>query len=459
MRLFMTAVVVASLMRVAAAQPVPPAPAAPGAPAPDAPAPAPAPVPAPEEPTPTPTDTPPATTPPETDSPAKPATREPEKAKPANGAKITFGKAGELEFYQAVQLWAVYTHDAEAGSMTRPLGPVNDRGDLLIRRGRLGFRGRIDKQNGFNVVFAYDGIGKGPYSGIRGGTNPDNLVFSVLDAVWTWSPEPRFLNVSVGYFRPQVGRLSITGAFANHTFEKSMLQTYQRAHIVARGNGREAGINVGGLYDGGTWSANYNVGMFSANQRQLVGTFNDRWAPLVAARAAITIGDAEMPKYGMSYTTNYFGKRKGITLAVQGTTQGRTDVFDRNSLLGFDVLANYAGLNVVAELHFLHTDFFDDRVNWSRVWYASAGYHIDLPSKQAIEPFAMVMRYSGDPNSLSATGDDEQLEVGINWYVNKNNLKLNLAYGHGDGTARSEYTNGTSFVRGDFVGAGLQYLY
>ncbi len=376
------------------------------------------------------------------------------------GPKLTFGEHGELEVYQAIQVWGVYTLGAEAARTDADgLEPVADRADLFVRRGRLGVKGKLAARHGFNVVLAYDGLGKGAHSGIRGGSNPDNLLIHVWDATWTFALHEDLAHLTVGYFRPQVGRLSMTGAFATHTFEKSLLQTYQRAHLVGRSNGREFGVNVGGLWKAGVVGLHYNVGAFDATHSRLVGPFAERTSPLLAARVALSLGDPEHPRYSLSYATNTFGRRTGVTLAAQGTWQGRTEVFEQNDSVGFDLLGHFAGLTVMGEVHLLGNVRRGEARTVKQVWFASAGYSFPLPNGYALEPFATITRFDGEPRAPGYTGTDRQLELGLNWYVDGNNMRVNAAYGRGDGTATSEYTDGVRFVRGDYVGLGLQYLY
>lgn len=382
-----------------------------------------------------------------------------EKAKVAH---IKFGDFGDLEFYQAVQLWTTYTLNAQASpDGTRPLTFVDDRADLFVRRGRIGLKGRFGAKHGFNIAIAYDGLGKDQHNGVRGGVNPTNQLFFIWDAQWTYQLHPTWANITVGHFRPQIGRESITGAFGVNSFEKPLTQNYQRIHIVGRTQGgRETGVNVGGLLNGSGWGVNYNFGVFDTTNTAHVSPFGDRWAPMLAGRVALSLGDPELEKYALAYSLNYWGKRTGITLAVQGTTQGRTDNFERNNLLGFDVLANWRGLSLTAEFHIMGRNVFGSR-SVNHVGHVRAGYAVELAG-YFVEPTVTYMEARGASNYLF-TGRDRLLELVLNWYIDKNNLKLNVAYSKNlvslDEGGTSEFTDRRRFVRGDFVGLGLQFLY
>jgi phosphate-selective porin len=45
-------------------------------------------------------------------------------------------------------------------------------------------------------------------------------------------------------------------------------------------------------------------------------------------------------------------------------------------------------------------------------------------------------------------------DAGVNWYVNKKNLKVSLHYVHQTGHGDNGYTDETTFKKGNFVGAG-----
>ena len=193
----------------------------------------------------------------------------------------------------------------------------------------------------------------------------------------------------------------------------------------------------------------YNLGLFDATHARLVGAIAERTSPLLAGRVALSLGDPEHAKYGLSYSTTAFGTRTGVTLAANGTWQGRTAVFEQNDSLGLDLLGNWAGLTVMGELHLLGNRRTDQARTVKTVWMGSVGYAFVLPNGHALEPFGMVTRFEGEPGAPQATGPDQQLEVGLNWYLDRSNMRVSAAYGHGSGTADSEFTDGRRFVRGD----------
>ncbi len=410
-------------------------------------------------------------------------------ATPSQAApKFYFGEGKDLEIFFMNQLWGIYTMDREENGTK-----YDNRMDFLLRRSRVGFQGNITKDLSWRVWFAYDSVGLDPHTAIAKnsnvglvGSNNNNQQFYIWDAYFTYALDKRWANITVGYFRPHVGRENITAGFEVTSFEKALTNFYLRPHIVGTGPGRETGINIGGLYndDKSKWGINYNFGIFNTN------SFNDGSGGdslLYTARVALSLGDPEMKKYGLGYKVNYFGKRNGITFAVNYTYQGGAKdkngfplatkggvwkpadltgnvpnySFKNNQLLGFDILANYKDFNFNAEYDELKRDFDKSNLSYKdKVWHVRAGYNFTLPNKTILEPAITYSEWKGSNSSLNGNGTFKVTDVGLNWYIKKNTLKLNLHYVKQDGSAYSLYTgtnpNGKA---GDYIGVGLQLIF
>jgi len=337
-----------------------------------------------------------------------------------------------MEWFGMAQLWSVYSLNAQDSSGA----DVDDRWDLYIRRGRLGVNGSLRPELIYTITMAYDNLGKNGLTPSTGtAQETDNKDFYVWDTSLTWRIDPKWLDLSAGYFRPQVSRESITTSFKINSFFKAFPSAFTRDHIVGRGSGRETGVNLGGLHHDGDWGFNYNVGVFDTNHEDIQGDAVEggrRWAPLIAGRTAFTIGEPEMDAYSMGYTSNYYGERKGATLAVNYTHQGETDVFERNNLFGLDLLANYANLNLGGEIDWLKRDSgpysYTDLVYHGRI-----GWNIPLSNGQILEPVLMYTRFNGDENSVNAAETQSGTDAGVNWYLDRHKLKLNLHYAWQEG--------------------------
>jgi hypothetical protein len=403
------------------------------------------------------------------------------------GAKVILPDGQSLEVFFAFQFWNITTLDATS-SQGRDL---DARSDFSIRRGRFGIKGKLQESVKYRIWFAYDNVGKDPLSAATGSAQSSaNRDFYLWDALCTVQIDPTWLNLTLGYFRPQVGRESITSAFAVDSFTKTLPNSYPRAHIVGRSSGRETGLNVGGLYQPGRWGLNYNFGLFDTNHESITGSSlrEAYWSPLWTGRLALTLGDAEMERYDLGYRINTFGRRKGVTLALNGTHQGRTNEtaqgnlvppgtivfsygggFAENALLGADLLLNYGQLNLNAEYDLLYRRFdtdvlllvagLDGREYTDRVWHVRAGYNLTLRNGQVIEPVAMISRYRADPfSAVYAGGRHEMASLGVNWYLDGNDWKINLHYAWQELDLRPQGGAAPREI-GDFLGLGFQLVF
>jgi len=365
----------------------------------------------------------------------------------------------ELRIGAGVQITGIYTRGTLADiSKQGRLEPVDDRFDLGIRRARLTVSGRIRNDLDFRVIFYYDNVGRDRFTGTRGTPSEGNV--GIWDAFWMWSARPGWLHLTIGYFRPQLGREHITsGVQTNSSMDKLPTQNYLRFHAIGRSNGRETGINAGGLYLGRGWSVNYNAGFFDASHEKLVGEAygGQRWSPLLVGRLALTLGQPEMSNYGIDYQINYFGRRRGITGALNYSHQGHTNVFSKNEVAGFDVLANYGPLNFDAEFESLRRLRLDGARYRDRVWHVRTGYNIRARTGW-VEPVVAVMRFTGSPLSVWANGRDRVTDLGVNWYVQQTRIKFNVHYTRQSGCPLSGYDDG-KIRRGNMVGLGIQLLY
>ncbi|AEH22996.1 phosphate-selective porin O and P [Thermodesulfobacterium geofontis OPF15] len=411
---------------------------------------------------------------------------------------FTFGEGQELEIFFCNQLWAIYTMDrVENGTK------YDNRWDFFLRRSRLGFQGKISENLSWRVWFAYDNVGMDPHTAITNNNNVglvnynvNNREFYIWDAMFTYALHKNWANITIGYFRPQVGRESITAGFEVPSLEKALANFYPRMHLVGTGPGRETGINIGGLYNDEKrkWGINYNFGVFNVDKFS-----GDKGGDnlLYTGRVAITLGDPEMKKYTLGYKVNYFGKRNGITFAINYAYQGRakptisyplaadiwytlgnsTKYFDpknsklnkpfkNNQMIGFDILANYKNFTFNAEYDVLKRNFDESDFNYDdKVWHIRIGYNFVLPNKTILEPAITYQKWEGDKNSLNGDGELRVIDIGLNWYIKENKLKLSIHYVDQDGSARSAYNSYNPNIKmekgaaGDYIGVGLQLIF
>lgn len=359
----------------------------------------------------------------------------------------------------SMQLWSTYSMGEKTQKVANgPLEPVQDRLGFLVRRARIGFKGRPYKTITYALTIQYDNLGKDRFSAVRGGTNTGTL--GILDAYLTWRlTKNELIFATVGYFQPQMSRECITGDLLVNSLDKSPSQGYIRQHITGKGYGRVVGLNLGGRKQNGLITLGYNVGIFNNNSTGdgLAETSGFLWSPLTAERVTVTIGDPESSKYAINYdANNFYSKRKGVTIGGFATQQGHTDLFKSNTAMGVDVLFNYGGLNLDGEWTVMDRHTEAGKFH-SQTGHVRAGYNIVINKKYFIEPMFMTVGFRGDEGGQSS-GTDHQYDAGVNWYLNKKFCKLSAHYCWQDGKGDNSYTDGVTFQKGNFATLALVLL-
>ncbi len=387
------------------------------------------------------------------------------------GPKFYFGEGKDLEIFLMGQIWGVYGTNVEIPGQTNL---KENKGDIYIRRGRFGFKGHLMKNLSWKIWFAHDNLGRddlNPVDAARGAVKTGGLNYSkfeVWDAYFTWAVDKQFANISLGYFRPQIGKESITSGFAVLSFEKGLPNFYVRRHIIGKpdagstgfssANGRIFLVNWGGLYKSSGWSLNWNLGV-GDNQNY---TDKSNWSPLWSARVALSIGDPEMKKYKLGYKQTYFGKRNGVTIGLNYGHQGEgidrkksNKQFDKNEIYGIDILANYGPVDLFGEYDILKRDWSDGTDYSDKVWTVKAAYSFKLPNGQILQPAVAYGVFDPDSNGNSIYGKKKNTiwDVGVNWYIQKQRAKLILHYASG----KVENYSGTQDAKSSYLGFGFQF--
>lgn len=359
--------------------------------------------------------------------------------------------------FASLQLWSVYTMGEKLQlEENGPLENVQDRLNFMTRRARIGFKGTPYKGLSYLLNVQYDNLGKDRFGAIRGSVNTGQL--GILDAFVTYKLTRRndLVNITAGYFHPQFSRECITGDMNVSAFDKSPLQGYVRNHITGKSYGRTTGLNVGGAFEAAKVTIGYNVSVCNNNTTaadvtESTGKF---WSPVLTDRVTFSFGDPDKKGYSMMYeSNNYFNERKGVTIGFNNARQGRTDLFESNNFKGADVMFNYNGLNLDAEGASL-TRKIEGKTYEMTTWQVRFGYNLIIAKKFFIEPVVMYMAFEGDEGA-TFTGEENMLDMGVNWYLNKRHLKMSLHYVKQDGFGDNNYTDDTTFRKGDFVGYGF----
>jgi hypothetical protein len=369
--------------------------------------------------------------------------------------RIPLSDSGYVDILQYIQVW---------NTVTLKSPETNPRFDQYIRRGRLGFGGQLNSKALFYVGFAYDGIGKDKLTASAGVPNAlDNFTFFVRDAFFTYRFNS-FLNLSIGYFRPRAGKESIYTSAFNISQEKGQPSAQPRIHMVGRGTGRETGINVGGLTNGERHRFLYDFGVFDPNHPLITGD-GKTWSPLFTGRLVWMIGDPEMNKYTMVYSQTGYLQRKGISFGANATYQGKTNIFNRNSVFGMDFQLNYGPLDLLGEYLWLGRESLMDSSiikTMDNSYVLKAAWNVALRKAQILQ-FSLM--YTGTipdeqfkseaSNPITLASLHKEVAGGVNWMINKNRLKLGLHYVEAD-----KYTNttGNNIGRYSYLNLSIQWM-
>ena len=404
-------------------------------------------------------------------------------------------EGARIEPFVMLQLWTNYSMGQEVYDATDQIfKPVEDRFNVLLRRGRFGVKAQPYEGLNFTLITAFDGIGKDVLTGMIG--SPNNLSspkFFIWDAFFQWKirKNSETFNLVGGYFRPQLSRESITSGWSVNSMEKAMSQTYIRKHLAGTGPGRALGLNLGGLIlpEGKKWGLNYNLGLFNPVYQSNSGnSTGSQFSPLLVGRVVAYLGDPEQTKYGIGYGINYFGARKGLSLGAGASWQGATGLFEKSVAASADLLFNWGAFNLDGEWNWMWREGIETPgpnsspafSYLSQTGHLRAGYNLVIGKRFFIEPAFMVMHFTGASDLEgqarataigASSGSETTFDAGLNWYLNKKKLKVMLHYtwnqgdaGEAEGTPFTGNTffnesNAGAIHRGNWVGLGLNAIF
>ncbi len=414
-----------------------------------------------------------------------------------NGQEDTYGKrVSPLErihfepIFQ-LELWASFSHNQRVfEDSTQTYRPVEDRFNLMLRRARAGFQ--IEPYEGlkFRFIGSFDFIGRDLNAAHTGNVNSGaRPTFDVWDARLQWKVfrERETLYLNAGWFRPNFSRESVTSPWQVTSFDKAWSMNYVRRQLVGLGPGAAPGVNIGGFayQEGRKVNLEYNFGLFVPQYLAFSGASNGfNFSPVFVARGIIQLGEPEFKKYTLGHILNAFNERKGLSIGVGGFVEGKNDLFESNYGAQVDFLLNWGRFNLDGDFNFLWREGSKslngagtpDRIFTThfRTGHLRTSVNLTL-GKFFLEPVFMFV-YLDAPmdlqgqldaiNLLSRAGQHQQYDFGINWYLDRQKLKLSIhyvmnrgAFGElGPGAIGNNYLfqNGVGpILRGDYLGLGL----
>ena len=382
-----------------------------------------------------------------------------------------------------MQSWATYTmgqqeYDSDSGQYV----DVDDRLNFMVRRLRFGSTANITDRLFFKFLGAADFVGSDQRSGTVGGVNNGafpNLQVWDLYLRYKLSKNTESLYVVGGFLRPPVGRESMSGAYGVASFEKSFSQFYVRQQMTGTGPGGTGGAYLGGLRKfSDKLTVDYRGGLFNPFNNGI--SAGVRASTLAAGRINFMFGEPESAQWRYGLKSNYFGKRTGVSIAFAGSHEGDTGTLESSNTLGVDFLVNAGQFHLEGEYISLLRDAGTPEGNYAPdTYFVRAGYNFALPpragkAQQYLEAAVLVYGFNGDAASSAQarataffSGDEQALDVGLNYHVVPGKVKLALHYvarsGDNAGISGDDPSGNQYFFqpgiggirRGDYVGFGV----
>ncbi len=364
-----------------------------------------------------------------------------------NKSKSPFLEVNKEKMFKpvvALETWATYSIGEEKGGEG-----YADRGDISFRRFRFGASGSPYSWLSYNFQLHLDRLGEDAYASTKGSYGGIGIWNAYITAKLL--KESDLLYLHAGYYWAAISREFNTSAWSQGAFDRTRANWYMRTFITGTGNGIESGIGLGGLKNFNRFGIGYRIGSFEP-QAYASSKYASR---LYTGHLLFSFGDPEQTTYKYRLPGNHWRKRKGITLGLGASTQANgkltdTTFFDKSTAYGSDILINYKGLRIDGE-YFIFTRKAAGVENFDGTqWHVRAGYSFIIGNK-FIEPVITYDKYSGEgaKSLYKYFGDDNTLDIGVNWYLNKDNLKLSLHYVVQDGSVSSN--------TGDYLGFACQF--
>lgn len=344
----------------------------------------------------------------------------------------------------ALETWATYSSGEKNGE-----GLCDERTDVYFRRFRFGATGQPYPFLKYSFVLHSDRVGEDIFASTKGSYKGVGLLYAYTTLKLLKNSDA--LNLHLGHFWAGVSRDFITSSWSVSGLDRFYSTYYQRYFIAGTGNGITSGVALGGVQNFDNMGISYRVGVYEPDA-YLSAEHSSR---LYTGRAMWTIGDPEQTNYKYLLSGNQWCNRRGVTLGVGASTQqdgvvSDSLLFDHSSSYGADVLFNYDGLAVQCEYYMMQRCATDYNTFEGSMFNIRMSYNIKVKST-FVEPIISYDTYqgTGDKALFRLVGDDSTVDLGVNWYLNKDKLKLALHYVMQEGSAACNI--------GDYLGAVFQF--
>ncbi len=336
------------------------------------------------------------------------------------------------------------------------------RTDVAFRRFRFGAKGNPYSWLKYSFQLHMDAFGKDDNSAVKGSPKDGIQIWNAyITAKLLKSSE--FLNIEAGYFWAAISRESDTSPWAVSAFDKTRSSWFLRRFNTGVGNGIVSGIALAGIKNTDNFGFSYRIGSYEPD----LYASSEYASRLYTGRFMFSFGSPEQKKYKYMLSGNQWGKRTGVTIGFGAATQSNgylstitnddlstTDLYFKSSAsYGADFVVDLKGLRIDGEYYKMKrkADGYDD--------FDGSEYRVCLAynfiaGNKYLEPCVTYSKYEGEGAAKllgsAFIGDDSALDIGINWYISKANLKMALHYIDQDGTCGKS-------KKGDVLGLSCQF--
>lgn len=341
-----------------------------------------------------------------------------------------------------VESWLTYSMNEQKNGVEY----VN-RADASLRRVRFGAKGSPYNWLSYAIELNLDRLGEDPNASTKGSYNGLDIWKAFVTAKLT---RDDLIHLHIGYYWAAIALDYVTSPWTVSSFDKTRADWYLRNFMTGRGNGIESGFGFGGLKNFDGFGVNYQIGAFSP----AAFSGKEYANPLFTGRLMLSFGNPEQKTYKIRHSGNHWNTRNGVTVGLGGATMGKVDngsgtAFDQSNAYGADISATNGGLKVEGEYFKMKRKATGlDDYNGTE-WFIRCSYNIPVKST-FVEPTFTYEQYEGKGASslYKYIGDDKTFDIGVNWYLNKDKLKMSAHYVNQKGSTSSNV--------GDYFGLAFQ---
>lgn len=350
----------------------------------------------------------------------------------------------------ALETWGTYSMNVEKNGEH-----YANQMDVYLRRLRFGAKGQLAPWLCYTFQLHYDRLGENYYASTKGSDKGQIGVWNAYITAKLLKTSDA-LNMHAGYYWAAISREYNTSPWAVSSFDKTFSVWYLRNFLTATGNGIETGVGLAGIKNfDNKMGLSYRISVHNPKKHNSIHYSN----PLYSGRIMLSLGNPEQKKYKYMLAGTQWGKRIGITFGLGASHQGKVDnmlsgsdsvFFDKSIAYGTDMLINYGGLAIDGEYFIMNRTATGLSDFNAYEWHVRISY-ITKWAKYFIEPSFMLSEYNGqgEKKLYKYIGNDLMYDLGINWYIKKEKIKLSLHYIYQSGLVAKE--------KGNYLGVAMQF--